>query len=360
MALKRRGVPPAAILNFVSSLGVSTSKTSVKLSRFEQTVRQMLEMSTPRLMMLLRPIKVVLENVPEDFFVEIEKPLHPKVPEMGSNKVPLTKVLYIDADDFKAEADKDFFRLAPGATVGLFKAPCPITYVSHDTDADGKVTSIVCRYENGDKPPKPKTYIQWVGEHANSRSPVYLRETRLMERLFKSDNPGALKDAEMIADLNPSSLTLLEGTMIETGIWDVVRTSLAESKRVVEERKKTAEAAGLTAPPSVDGLECVRFQAMRVAYFCLDSEDTKLDAQAGTGDLVLNQIAALKQDAGKVPKPEPKAPAKPKAPKMPKKDKDLKEKEKQAKKEKKEKERAAAAAAAAGAPASEPAPPASA
>ncbi|KAL1737683.1 ribosomal protein L25/Gln-tRNA synthetase, partial [Schizophyllum fasciatum] len=189
IALRRRGVPPGAITNFVSALGVTTSPSNIQLVRFEQSVRDYLESSAPRLLMVLNPLKVTLENVPDDFVLTVEKPLHPKVPALGVSRIPLAKVLYIDRGDFRLEDSPDYFRLAPGKTVGLYQAPHPITYVSHKTDADGTVTELVCHLENEGTPKKPKAFIQWVAEHAPSGSPVRIDETRVFHKLFKSDEP---------------------------------------------------------------------------------------------------------------------------------------------------------------------------
>lgn len=301
VALKRRGVPPAAIISFVSNLGVSTSASLVQLQRFEQTVRAHLEMTTPRLNLVLRPLRVTLENLPADFALSVDKPLHPKDPSMGSIQAPFSRELVIDQDDFRAEASRDFFRLAPGATVGLLNAPRPVTYVSHEVDpATGVVTHVVCRYEDeahGGQalPPnfKPKGWIHWVSApHA-----VPVREARLFRRLFKSDNPGALGDA-YLSDLDPHSLELVRGAVVEPAVWRVVRDSLARARDVVRARQADAARHGTEAPPSVDGLEVVRFQANRVAYFCLDG-DSALREESGEvegGDLVLNLIANLKED----------------------------------------------------------------
>ncbi|MCO5585049.1 hypothetical protein L7F22_038981 [Adiantum nelumboides] len=176
LALRRRGIPPGAILSFVNQLGVTTATTSIEGQRLDQTVRQYLDTSTPRLMMLLEPIKIVLENVEDDFFIELERPLHPKEPSMGKAKVPFTKEVFIDASDFRTEDSADYFRLAPGKTVGLLNAPFPVTCTSFVKAADGKgIDHIVCRYEdpskNGDASKKAKTYIQWVAKHAPSNSP---------------------------------------------------------------------------------------------------------------------------------------------------------------------------------------------
>ncbi|GAA6058923.1 hypothetical protein JCM10212_002875 [Sporobolomyces blumeae] len=302
VALKRRGVPPAAIISFVSNLGVSTSPSLVQLSRFEQTVRQHLEMTTPRLNVVVDPIRVTLENVDDDFYVEVEKPLHPKDPAMGSNKVPFTKTLFIDRDDFRTEADKNFFRLCPGATVGLLNAPKPISYVRHSIDREtGLVDHVVCRYEvESDPKSKPKGWIHWVAEHAASGSPVRVGETRIFSRLFKSDNPAALGD-KYLDDLEADSKRVVRTALVETGVWGVIRDSLHRADQVVELRKREAEKNGTEAPPSVDGLEVVRFQASRVAYFCLDLDSslTKDGRDVTGGDLVLNLITGLKEDKTK-------------------------------------------------------------
>jgi len=300
VALKRRGVPPQAIISFVSNLGVSTSPSLVQLSRFEQTVRQHLEFSTPRLLLILDPIKVTIENLPEDYYLGIEKLLHPKDPEMGSNKVPFTRNLYIDRDDFREEADKNFFRLCPGSTVGLLNVPKPISYVSHSKNPQtGKVDHIVVKYEN-ESPAnfKPKGWIHWIAKHEPSNSPVEIEETRMFSRLFKSDNPATLGD-KYLEDLDPSSKKIVKGALVETGIWGVIDSSLKKAKEVVRLRKLESEKNGTEAPPSVDGLEVVRFQASRVAYFCLDGDSKLNDATQG-GELVLNLITGLKEDKTKV------------------------------------------------------------
>ncbi|GAA6008777.1 hypothetical protein JCM10207_001721 [Rhodosporidiobolus poonsookiae] len=299
VGLKRRGVPPAAIISFVSNLGVSTQNSLVQLSRFEQTVRSYLEMSTPRLNLVVRPIKVTLENLPADFRLDVTKPLHPKDPSMGSVTVPLTRELFIDQDDFRVEpASKDFFRLCPGATVGLLNVPKPITYVSHAVDPATGAISVVARYES-DYPAgsKPKGWIHWVADAPES---VRIKETRLFQRLFKSDNPGALGDA-YLDDLNPHSREVVQGAVVERAVWDVVRASLRKAQDVVDLRRAEAEKNGTEAPPSVEGMEAVRFQANRVAYFCLDA-DTVLDGEGDGvkgGELVLNLITSLKEDKGK-------------------------------------------------------------
>ncbi|KAI0700781.1 glutaminyl-tRNA synthetase [Cytidiella melzeri] len=324
IALRRRGVPPGAILSFVSSLGVSTAASNIQAVRFEQTVRQYLENTAPRLLMVLRPLKVIIENVPEEYILEIEKPLHPKIPELGTSRIPFTRTLYIDKDDFRLQDSADYFRLAPGKTVGLFQAPFPMTCVSYKTDpTTGEVIELTCKLENEGEASKkkPKAFIQWVAEHAPSGSPVKVDETRVFYQLFKSDNPAAAQP-DFKADINPDSLEVVKGAMVETGFWALAKRSYddarAESKTRTEEELKTSEQNIGHADPADDtpkatseqlvGKEVIRFQGLRVAYFAVDkdSELACLNEAAGVeagrkkGDfLVLNRIVSLKEDSGK-------------------------------------------------------------
>ncbi|KAI6003687.1 glutaminyl-tRNA synthetase [Pisolithus albus] len=305
IALRRRGVPPEAILNFVSSLGVSVAASNIQIVRFEQSVRQYLEGSVPRLLMVLRPLKVTIENLPEDYVLMIEKLLHPKVPELGTSVVPFTRTIYIDADDFRLEDSKDYFRLAPGKTVGLFQAPHPITCTSYVKDAStGQVTEVICRLEERDAR-KPKAFIQWVAEHAPSGSPVRVDETRLFYPLFKSDNPlAAVPDFR--ADINSNSMEVIRGAMVEIGFWPLARESMRKALEESRSRIEKMRTPAVTSERLV-GKECIRFQGLRVAYFALDKaarigmlDQPGTSAGVTQGDyLVLNRIVSLKEDAGK-------------------------------------------------------------
>lgn len=316
IALRRRGVPPGAIISFVSTLGVSTAASNIEISRFEQTVRQYLEGTAPRLLMVIRPLKVTLENVPEDYLLMVEKPLHPKVPELGTSSIPFTRTLYIEADDFRLEDSKDYFRLAPGKTVGLFGAPYPITCVSYKTDNQtGEVVELVCRLEDEGTTKKPKAFIQWVAEHPPSGSPVRVDETRIFHRLFKSDRPTG-----DITDLQPDSLEVVKGAIVEAGFWLLAKRSIENAQQEATSRTEKVlkeNAAEATKPDDntphatseqLVGKECVRFQGLRVAYFALDKDarvaclDEPAEAKASRkqGDyLILNRIVSLKEDSGK-------------------------------------------------------------
>lgn len=310
-ALRRRGVPPGAILSFVSSLGVSTATTSIEIARFEETVRQYLEGTAPRLLMVLCPLKVILENVPEDYLLMIEKPLHPKVPELGTSRVPFTRMIYIDRSDFRLEDSRDYFRLAPGKTVGLFQAPHPITCMSYKTDSvTGVVTELICKLEDEGPRKKPQAFIQWIAEHAPSGSPVQIDETRIFHRLFESDRP----DSDF-RNVNPDSLEIVKGAMIEVGFWTMGIKSISETRKEAEERTKRALEENKDANIAKDtpwitsdqliGNECIRFQGLRTAYFALDKDSritafdetvsSGVQARKRQGDyLVLNRIVSLK------------------------------------------------------------------
>ncbi|PVH88058.1 glutaminyl-tRNA synthetase-like protein [Cadophora sp. DSE1049] len=266
IAIKRRGVPPGAILEFVNELGVTTSPTTIQLARFDQTIRRYLERTVPRLMLVLDPIPVVIEDAEE---LELELPFSPKIPAMGSHKVKFTKTVYIERSDFREVDSKEYFRLAPGKSVGLLQVPYPIKAVSFTKDGD-KVTEIRAVYDKEGK--KPKTYIHWVAEGSRNV------EVRIHNALFKSEKPDNAPGG-FLEDINPNSEEIWPNAMIESGFDEVKR------------RAPWPEAAG-ESELGKGGLESVRFQAMRVAYMAMDSDSI--------GDkIVLNRIVSLKEDAGK-------------------------------------------------------------
>lgn len=313
IALRRRGVPPGAIISFVSTLGVTTAPSTIEASRFEQTVRQYLESSAPRLLMVMKPLKVTIENLPEDYCLMIEKPLHPKVVALGTSKIPFTRTIYIEADDFRLEDSKDYFRLAPGKTVGLFQAPHPITCTSYKTDpTTGAILELICKLENEGPPKKPKSYIQWVAEHAPSGSPVKVDETRIFKQLFKSD----IVPKDFKADIAPDSLEILKNAVIEIGFWPLAKQAMTEARKEAEARTSKATKSDhrdelddtpVATTEQLVGNECVRFQSLRVAYFALDKDARVAALTEGSnatgrerGDfLVLNRIVSLKEDSGK-------------------------------------------------------------
>ena len=301
IALKRRGVPPGAILGFINQLGVTTSSSTISTLRFEQAIRQYLETTTPRLMVIMRPVRVTIENLPADHHEVFERPVHPKQPELGTMQMTFARTVYIDRSDFRTEDAADYFRLAPGKSVGLLNVPRPITCTSFRTDpATGEVVEILARYDDEGPLVKPKAYIQWVAEHAPSGSPVRIAEARVFKPLFRSANPAGLDD--YLADIDRESIEVERGAIVETGFWAMASASMASAREVAEKRADVAagaERADAPAPTTgqLVGNECVRFQGMRTAYFALD-KDAEVDLAAHTGRIVLNTIVALKADAG--------------------------------------------------------------
>ncbi|KAK0620432.1 glutaminyl-tRNA synthetase [Immersiella caudata] len=273
IAVRRRGVPPGAILEFVNELGVTTTNSIIQVGRFEQTIRRYLERTVPRLMLVLDPVPVVIEDADESDGLELDVPFSPKNPAMGSHKVDFTKTVYIDRSDFREVDSKDYFRLAVGKSVGLLQAPYPIKATSFTKDeTTGKVTEIRAVFDRETK--KPKTYIQWCGAGDSSRK----CEVRVYNQLFKSENPAAAEGG-YLNDINPESKVIYADALIESGIDEVKR------------RAPWPEAAGED-QLGKGGPESVRFQAMRVAYFALDSDSTD-------DKIVLNRIVSLKEDKEK-------------------------------------------------------------
>lgn len=271
IGIKRRGVPPGAILDFVSELGVTTSVTTIQLNRFEQTIRRYLEKTTPRLAVVLNPLKVVIQDAEEE--LELDIAFSPYRPEFGKHKVHLTKTVYIDASDFKEEDDANFYRLTPNQSVGLLQAPYPIKVLSITKDpSTGAISQIDAAYDKVIK--KPKTYIQWVN---SSALPV---EIRMYNSLFKSDKPDDAPGG-FLNDINPASEEIFQGLIEKAGFEEV------KARAPWPEAKNTSESTLGSGGP-----ESVRFQGLRVAYFCVD-EDSRDDK------VVLNRIVTLKEDAGK-------------------------------------------------------------
>ena len=282
VALRRRGVPPGAILSFVNELGVSTALTNIQIVRFEQSVRRYLEQTVPRLMLVLDPITVIIDDLPDDYVEEIELPFG-KDPGIGSHIVPFTKTIYIDRSDFREVDSKDYFRLAPGKSVGLMKVPFPIKATTFEKDEKtGLITTVHAIYEkpsDGTSFKKPKTYIQWVASSPAHTSPVHA-EVRAFNPLFKSEDPDAAEGG-FLKDINPTSEEIYPNAVIETGFHEIRRRAPWPEEE--GEKKAKDEDAGV---------ESVRFQGLRVAYFAVDTDSDE-------GRLVLNRIVGLKEDAGK-------------------------------------------------------------
>ena len=322
IALRRRGVPPSAILNFVKSLGVSTAVSSIQVNRFDQSVRDQLESSAPRLMAVLNPVKVNIKNLPNDYYIEVKKPFHPKIPEFGEASIPLTNLIYIDRSDFRKEDSSDFFRLAPGKIVGLMNSPFPIKCVNYKEN-NGEIVEIDCEAIlpiEGQKPIKPKAFIQWVAQHDKSNSPVKVDQIRIFNQLFKSDNPSAAPN--LVDDINPNSEEIINGALVEVSLYTLVKNEFEKARKEADERTKHAikfqaktnvneiseeEKRSPTPKLNADqliGNECVRFQALRTGFFALDKdaimECTKLNSEPKShknDKIILNRIVSIKSSA---------------------------------------------------------------
>ncbi len=263
-ALRRRGVRPDAIRAFADAAGVTRNRQRVEIGMFEHAVRDDLNMIVPRVMCVVNPIKVVLTNYPEGETDELDAPYYPHdVPLTGSRKVPFTRELYIDRDDFMEDPPKKFYRLAPGREVRLRYAYL-ITCQSVVKDESGNVVEIHCTYDpatrGGDAPDGRKVQgtIHWV-----SAAHALDCEVRLYDRLFAQPDPDDVPDdQDFLSALNPTSLVNVHGAKIE---------------------------------PSVAGdAEDTRYQFERVGYFWRDPEDSRPES------LVFNRIVGLRDSWAKV------------------------------------------------------------
>jgi len=218
--LRRRGYTPAAIRTFCERIGVAKFGSTIDVVQLENALRDDLNKSAPRAMAVLRPLRVVLENFPDGHVDELEAVNNPEDPAAGTRKVPFSKVLYIERDDFRVDAPKDFFRLAPGKEVRLRYAYF-ITAKSFTTDpATGEVTEVVCTYDpatrGGNAPDgrKVKGTIHWVSAAQAVRAPV-----RLYDHLFAAEFPEDVPEGQdFLVNLNPRSLEVLADARLEPSL----------------------------------------------------------------------------------------------------------------------------------------------
>ncbi|MDG1731535.1 MAG: glutamine--tRNA ligase [Thalassotalea sp.] len=253
-AYRRRGYTPASLREFAKRIGVTKMENTVEISVLEACIREDLNDNAPRAMAVLDPIKLVIENYPEGQVEELNVKNHPSDEEQGSRIVPFSRELYIEAEDFREEANKKYKRLVLDKAVRL-RGAYVITAVRCDKDEDGKVTTVYCTYDTetlGKNPTdgtKPKGVIHWVSANESLDA-----EVRLYERLFTVPNPGAEEDFHSV--INPESLITIANAKVEP--------SLANAK-----------------PEHA-------FQFERQGYFCLDNKD------ATAGKLVFNRTVGLR------------------------------------------------------------------
>lgn len=240
--MRRRGYPPEAIRDFCERIGVSKAYSVIDFALLEACVRDNLNVNSRRAMAVIDPLKLVIDNYPDDKTEEVEVEYHPDHPEYGSRKVPFGKELYIEKSDFMIEPIKKYRRLYPGNEVRLYKAYF-VTCTGYDLDENGEVCCVHATYDpetfGGDSPDgrKVKGTIHWVSATDNVKA-----EVRIYDRLFMVENPSDETGVGSFEDnLNPNSLTVKEA---------YIEKALADTK-----------------PGD-------RFQFMRNGYFCTDRDST--------------------------------------------------------------------------------------
>jgi glutaminyl-tRNA synthetase len=262
--MRRRGYTPEAIRNFCAAIGVSKTNGTLELAMLEHFVREDLNKRAPRVMAVLRPLKVVIDNYPEGHVDEVEAVNNPEDESAGKRKVPFSKVLYIEQDDFREDPPKQYYRLSPGREVRL-RYGFFITAKTVVKNDQGEVVEVHCSYDpatrGGNAPDgrKVKSTIHWV-----SAAHAIDAEVRLYDKLFTKEDPNQVEQGqEFTANLNPNSLEVIANAKLEP--------SLANAP--------------------VEG----RYQFERLGYFCVDPDSKP-------GHPVFNRTVALKDTWAKVEK----------------------------------------------------------
>ncbi len=267
-AMRRRGYTPESIRNFCKGVGVAKFNSVIDFARLEHAVREDLNKRAPRVMAVLRPLRVVIDNYPEDLVEHLDAVNNPEDPAAGTRKVPFSRVLYIERDDFREDAPRKYFRLTPGREVRLRYAYF-VTCVDVVKDPQsGEIIEIHCTYDpatkGGDSPDgrKVKGTIHWVSaDHALTA------EVRLYQHLFSTENPGNAPDGQdFTANLNKDSCEALSDCRVEPAL------------------------AG-SAPGT-------RLQFERLGYFCVDPDSSETR-------LVFNRTVTLRDSWAKIQKKGP-------------------------------------------------------
>lgn len=258
--MRRRGYPAAAIRDFCDKIGVSKAYSVVDMGLLEACVRDALNSTAPRAMAVLDPIELIIENYPDGQTEDIEIPVHPDHPEMGTRTVKFSKHLFIERDDFMAEPVKKYFRLYPGNEVRL-KSAYFVKCTRFETDEQGNPVRIYCTYDpeskGGESPDgrKVKGTIHWV-----SRDDCFRATVNMYDRLFNVPNPSDETNGDFKQNLNPDSLIVLKDCVIEGSL-------------------ENAKAGDV-------------FQFMRKGYFCVDKNSAK-------DNKIFNLTVALNSSWGK-------------------------------------------------------------
>ncbi|MEM0514425.1 glutamine--tRNA ligase [Pseudoalteromonas sp. YIC-827] len=255
--LRRRGYTPASIREFCKRIGVTKQDNLVEMGMLEACIRDDLNDNAARAMAVLDPVRIVIENFPEDQVEMLDAPNHPSKEEMGSRQLPFTREVFIERDDFRVEANKKFKRLVLGKEVRLRNAYV-IKAERIEEDADGNITTIYCSYDantlgkNPEDGRKVKGVIHWV-----SATHCIEAEVRLYDRLFNVPNPGSADDIASV--LNPESLKIVSNAKLE--------------------------------PSLADAQPLVGYQFERTGYFCRDNHFEHL---------VFNQTVGLRDSWAKI------------------------------------------------------------
>lgn len=254
-ALRRRGFPSEAINNFCALVGVTGAQGTIDPSMIEATVRNYLNTTAPRRLVVLEPLKVTITNFPFDKPQSIAVPNFPNDLSKGSHQVILDSVIYIEKSDFKENPEKGYHRLSSEQTVGLRHAGYVIRVTEVKKDAKGEVQELICSCESIEKAAKPKAFIQWVSQPQKV-------EVRLYEQLFLHKNPEDPNEVPngFLSDCNPNSLKV---------VTSYVDASLLKNLKVYD-----------------------RFQFERIGFFSVDTDSNERLP-------VFNRTVTLKEDAGK-------------------------------------------------------------
>ncbi len=258
--MRRRGYPPEALVDFCTRIGVTRNQQNVELSVLDNCVREALDPGTPRAFAVTRPLKIVIENYPEDEEEELEALNHPGDESLGTRSLPFCRELYIEQEDFLEDPPKKFFRLAPGREVRLRYAYL-VTCTEVIKDSSGEIIEVRCTYDpetrGGNAPDgrKVKGTIHWVSARHSAQA-----EVRLYEPLFVDPEPHVSSEDDLQNALNETSLTTLDNVQVEPSLADA-------------------------APGSI-------FQFERLGYFCVDRDST--DARK-----VFNRTVALRDSWAK-------------------------------------------------------------
>jgi glutaminyl-tRNA synthetase len=260
--MRRRGYSPASIRNFCALIGVNKFNSTIDIALLEHCLREDLNKTSPRVMAVINPLKVVIDNYPDGKTEMLDAVNNPEDPSAGSRKTPFSKVLYIEQDDFMEVPPKKFFRLAPGREVRLRYAYF-ITCTNAVKDSTGKITELHCTYDpatrGGDAPDdrKVKSTLHWLSAKDAIKAAV-----RLYDHLFTEANPDDVPEGKKFTDsLNPDSLKILDNCFIEP--------SIANAKPLD------------------------RFQFERLGYFCVDPDSKE-------GQLAFNRTATLRDEWAKI------------------------------------------------------------